>query len=184
MNVDQAETRIKDLEVDRYRATLTGAMTTDSSCDVYGGAHLRSDILDEGLAHEHGCEGRIPCMRTDAYVLIVALAVCLLEEHWDRSSPGLAWPLLCITIALEYGALSTVNDLLQVDAVDINDGCVSTITILIIYQQLVEIVEVSRQTPVAINCGNLQQALFRLVLLRSFHHINDATQSIVEHMHT
>ena len=79
-------------------------------------------------------------MRADTNVFVFTAWIGLLEVSWDSLSPCSARALLNVTF--ENGTHSSINYLLQVDAIYVYHGRVPVVSILIIHEKLIEVSEI------------------------------------------
>ena len=154
MHIDDSEAGVSDFEVDGDAAALAASMPAESRRNVDRRAHRASHIFDEGLSHEEGRQSRVACMLHHADIPILALRVRLGEVAWNLLDPGPRR--IHLRIALEDSPGAPVNDLLQIDAVDVDGGGLHAVAILVVDEELLQVIEGGGQAPVAVNRRDLQ----------------------------
>ena len=120
MDVDDTIARVIDFEVDRDGASFAATMTAQPRWNIDCWANGGSYVFDEGLAHKKGRQSTVTNVRADTDVIITSHGIGFLEELWQDLNPRLSWPLLYI--AFKESCFASVDNLLKIDAVDVDCG--------------------------------------------------------------
>ena len=118
MHIDHSEARVIEFEIECNWATFRAICTTNSSWDVNCRSVKRINRLDRCSSYKKCCEARVCNMTGDTNIIFFHSRICFLELGRNSAQPSLSGCLLSVTT--EERTFASVNNLLQINAVDFN----------------------------------------------------------------